>query len=773
MRLDYGEGSAEAFRRLQEKIDKVTKPPPIPVAEGATFDSLAEEHNTRCYSDTRVDLLHQIASWAEDPSGKAIFWLNGMAGTGKSTVSRTVAQRFHERGLLGSSFFFKRGEADRGHAARLFTTLAAELAKKIPRVARQIQTAIDADPDLGSKALREQFEKLILRALANMRNPQTLIIVIDALDECDGDTDIKAIIHLLSQAQTLPSVRLRSFLTSRPELPIRLGFKKIHGGYQDLVLHEIPRPIIAHDLRVFFEFELARIREEYNTGAFEDLRLPLDWPGQHIETLVRMAVPLFIFAATICRFLEDTAWRNPAGQLQKLLAYQAASRNSELDKLSHTYLPVLDQLVEGKSDLQKERLLEEFRNIVGAIVLLAQPLSASALSQLLDTPLSIIQCQLQTLHSVLAIPSRADAPIRAFHLSFRDFLVDLSKKDTNEFWINEQATHERLAARCIELLSTNETLKKDICNLREPGVSLSQVDRQTIDACLPPEAQYACLYWVDHLERGKVSVQDRDRDQVHAFLQTHFLHWLEALCLMGKMHDSISVVEVLRKRCQPGTCIEKLLRDANRFILNCIQIVTRHPLQLYSSAICFSPEKSVIRQMVQREMSTWIVSAPAMEDTWNACKQTLEGHDDAIGSIAVSPDGRWLASGSWDKTIKIWDIWDVATGACTQTLHMDNIIHYLAFDSNIRLHTEIGIINLDTHIWRTSEVVRPATVDSEPHYQGYGIHASWIIWNDQRVMWLPPEYRPLQSAIVGTIIVLGCISGRVLVLKCSTDNPVA
>ncbi|KAH8759523.1 WD40-repeat-containing domain protein, partial [Diaporthe sp. PMI_573] len=152
-----------------------------------------------------------------------------------------------------------------------------------------------------------------------------------------------------------------------------------------------------------------------------------------------------------------------------------------------------------------------------------------------------------------------------------------------------------------------------------------------------------------------------------------------------------------------------------------------------------------------------------------ACTHTLEGHDDAIESIAVSPDGRWLASGSYN-TIKIWD---VATGACTQTLHMDNIIHYLAFDSNIRLHTEIGIINLDTHIWRTSEVVRPATVDSEPHYQGYGIHASWIIWNDQRVMWLPPEYRPLQSAIVGTIIVLGCISGRVLVLKCSTDNPVA
>ncbi len=115
-----------------------TKPPPIPVAEGAIFDSHVDEHHPRCHPETRVELLHQITSWAEDPDGKAIFWLNGMAGTGKSTVSRTVAQHFHERNLLGASFFFKRGEADRGHAARLFTTLAIQLATKVPRVARQL-----------------------------------------------------------------------------------------------------------------------------------------------------------------------------------------------------------------------------------------------------------------------------------------------------------------------------------------------------------------------------------------------------------------------------------------------------------------------------------------------------------------------------------------------------------------------------------------------------------------------------------------------------------
>ncbi|KAI0182317.1 WD40-repeat-containing domain protein [Xylaria flabelliformis] len=659
MPLLYGEGYATASGRLRREVSQATKLPPMPVAEGAAFDSRAEEHNARCYPNTRVDLLHQIASWAVDHDGKAIFWLNGIAGIGKSTISRTVAQHLHEHGLLGASFFFKRGEAERGHAGRLFTTIAAQIAAKLPRVAQQIQTAIDTDPNVCNKALQQQFKELILHTLNNVQNPQTLVIVIDALDECDKDVDIRAIIHLLSQAKTIPYVRLRTFLTSRPELPIRLGFQKVQSGYQNLVLHQIPQQIIMNDLRVFFNLELTRICEEYNATSFEDAQLPLDWPSQHIDTLVRKAYPLFIVAATTCRFL-DPARFNPADQLQKLLDYQAAAHAS--DQLGSTYLPVLNQLISDQSDVNKQHLLNRFRDIVGTVILLAEPLSARALSRILHISLPDIQNQLKLLHSVLDIPSTTDAPVRTFHLSFRNFLSDTSRQDTHEFWINEKLNHKKLVAWCIQLLSTNNTLKKDICNLCSPGVSLPEVDREAMNRCLPPEVQYACLYWVHHLELGDSFLQDED--QAHKFLQTHFLHWLEALCLIGRIHDSISMIQVLRERCQPGTCTENFLRDANRFIRNCISTITLHPLQLYCSAISFAPQKSVIRQVFQKEMSAWIVKAPAVADTWNACTQTLEGHDDDVVSIAISPDSLWLASASRDGFIKIWDI---ALGACTQT----------------------------------------------------------------------------------------------------------
>ncbi|KAK4096065.1 hypothetical protein N658DRAFT_501994 [Parathielavia hyrcaniae] len=98
-----------------------------PTADDAAFDSNAEEHNAQCHPDTRTELLGQIKEWANDSQAESIFWLNGMAGTGKSTISRTVAQSFKDQNLLGASFFFKRGEGDRGKATLFFPPLPASL----------------------------------------------------------------------------------------------------------------------------------------------------------------------------------------------------------------------------------------------------------------------------------------------------------------------------------------------------------------------------------------------------------------------------------------------------------------------------------------------------------------------------------------------------------------------------------------------------------------------------------------------------------------------
>ena len=79
----------------------------LPIAKGATSESHVEEHNSRCLANTGVVLQRQIKEWAKNGNGEPIFWLNGMAGTGKSTIARTVARSFAEEGQLGASFFFQ------------------------------------------------------------------------------------------------------------------------------------------------------------------------------------------------------------------------------------------------------------------------------------------------------------------------------------------------------------------------------------------------------------------------------------------------------------------------------------------------------------------------------------------------------------------------------------------------------------------------------------------------------------------------------------------
>src|SRR5271155_4641747 len=114
----------------------------LPYAADAAFNSRSREQEPQCLADTRVDLLKQLMAWADNPRDKCIFWLNGMAGTGKSTIARTVARTFYDQDRLGASFFFSRGEVDVSHSAKFVTSIAAQLAGKSVAFKRSIYKAI-------------------------------------------------------------------------------------------------------------------------------------------------------------------------------------------------------------------------------------------------------------------------------------------------------------------------------------------------------------------------------------------------------------------------------------------------------------------------------------------------------------------------------------------------------------------------------------------------------------------------------------------------------
>jgi hypothetical protein len=518
---------------LHRKLDLTA----LPAAKGASYDSHTEEHNARCLKNTRTKLLHDVTSWANSKEGKSIFWLSGMAGTGKSTIARTVAQLFASRGQLGASFFFKRGEGERGNASRFFTTIAVDLVAHEPGMLPGIRKAVDEDSAISQRALKDQFEKLILQPLLGIQQARSKasarVIVIDALDECEQEQDIRAILQLLARTKDIRPMPLRIVVTSRPELHIRLGFKEmLNGTYQDLLLQEVPRSTIEHDIRLFLEHELGAIRN--------DRMLSSDWPAKHqILDLVELAMPLFIYAATVCRYV-GTKGSDPEEYLEKVLQYRKAT----FSQLDRTYLPVLDQLLIEQEEGDKASWLDAFRKLVGSIVVLESPLSIAPLARLLQVPQKQIRRRLDAFHSVLSVPESEDVPIRLLHLSFREFLVDPQKQGKSPFWVDEKRTHQKLASRCLELMSEPSGLCQNMCNLPGPGMPRIEIDEGTIASILSPDLQYACHYWVSHLKRSQHEIIDGDT--THIFLQKHLLHWLEVMSLMRESSRCVYLLDSLQ-----------------------------------------------------------------------------------------------------------------------------------------------------------------------------------------------------------------------------------
>jgi hypothetical protein len=530
-----------SLTRLEDKVD-LSK---LETAKEATYNSSAEGELPHCLPDTRTDLLKQIFDWAANHASKRIFWLCGKAGTGKSTISRTVAQKLDGDGLLGASFFFKRGRADRSHAKLLFPTIARQLADLFPGIAHAIAAALDQNSLLCDKYLSTQFESLLLQPLQNADLDSLpsagVVVVIDALDECDNSESIRTTLLLLSRVQAITSLRLRIFVTSRPELPVELGFRKMSGDlHHDVRLEEAQEGSIAHDIQLFYENQFSEIRDASSLQVDE---LPVQWPGdENICLLVDKAVPLFIFAFTICRYIAA----NPKRNLNIILR---ESPDKSLPGLKGTYVPILNSVVVSEGDGKEEDRIYDFKRVAGTIVLLYNPLAASALAHLIDLRISDIDRVLRSLHSVLNIPRASDGkmdctmPITLFHLSFREFLVDSTLENENKFWVNAKETHKALGMHCIRLLESGG-LKEDMCGVLALGTRRSAVAKSKVHSSLPEDVAYACCYWVQHVMSS--GEQIKDGDAVLRFLQKHILHWIEALSWLGKTSDVIHNIAALR-----------------------------------------------------------------------------------------------------------------------------------------------------------------------------------------------------------------------------------
>jgi hypothetical protein len=365
--------------------------------------------------------------------------------------------------------------------------------------------------------LLEQFQKLItLPCAALPKQHKTLVVLIDALDECslaDG-AEVGAEVNFLQTLLASHHPGLKFFLTSRPnpQVQIKCSFR----------LHDIERDIVDADVKRYLRRELSEIFGRHGLG------LP---PASAIHSLVHKSGQLFIFAFTAVKYLsqQDLTSKDVYSRLHDLLIPLSDTpphpRTGMIDQL---YTQIFTAAWSGKL----EREVEDMRAVLNTIICLRRPLSTTGISALLGETPGDMEIRLRPFCSVIEVPGPTNSPIVLFHASFPDYVTD--PRRSHRFALDTRRHHLVLASLCLRHM--NEKLQKNMCR-RDRTTSISSFSDADIAAAIPETLQYACLYWASHLSLADDDLPDGAIIISHlkTFINSHLLHWLECLSILKKL----------------------------------------------------------------------------------------------------------------------------------------------------------------------------------------------------------------------------------------------
>jgi len=494
-----------------------------------------------CLRGTRTDVLLQLERWLGDEQDHRVFWLNGLAGTGKSTIAQTFAEIGFADGKLGASFFCSRDFEDRSNLQAIFPTLAFQLAYRYLLFRERLIQVLKANPDVGRESLCSQMERIIVDPLKVARI-RTLIII-DALDECEDEEPASAILSVLSRyVDEIPTVKF--FITGRPEPRIRSGFRleSLRPITEVLRLHDVERSLVDSDIKLFFRIRLTDIAKTRSDCGFVQ-----GWPTtSDITLLCEKAAGFFIYASTVIKLVASRN-HTPTEQLDRIISLPQSTTREGQSGIDLLYIQVLEQIVDDM-DVDAKEVHSRFKTVVGAVLLAVNPLSARALSDLLRVP--DIPTTLCSLHSLLLVPESIEDPIRAFHKSFPDFLMDPVRCRDDQFFVEPSVHHTEILLSCLNLM--RERLRKNICNLDGCTVlskvkDLSAHRKDHIGDAL----KYACCFWTKHLLRipGSTPHIKEVEKGINKFFTTCLPYWVEVLALTENLGTGVYAINDVEQWC--------------------------------------------------------------------------------------------------------------------------------------------------------------------------------------------------------------------------------
>ncbi|KAF8800342.1 hypothetical protein BYT27DRAFT_7148666, partial [Phlegmacium glaucopus] len=567
--------------------------------------------------------------WASDNTTTKVYWLNGMAGTGKTTIAYSFSEILDEEESLGGTFFSSHLRVDTSDVRCIIPTICLQLAAKryLPSLSHLILDVVEANPDCKSWRIGKQFLNFLVKPLtAAYRGTSEVVapvIVLDALDECSDQSLVAELLSMvLKHSKSLP---IKFFITSRPEIVLKETFDNF-WDHSNLILHEVEKEIVKADIELYIKAWLLGPQVRHN------------WPPQaEIESLVNMSGTLFIYAATVCKYVVQKDVVN-----SKLEVTSGVTHS--LDML---YERILDAAYAFTN--KKERMNIDM--ILTAVVYVYNPLSISAISTVMEIPIEHTVAALSSLHSLIYIPSQgSDMPISIFHASFYDFISNqiLSSKH----YLDPCVSHRHLALQCLSLMEKEWSEKEKVSYLEE---------RKCEEIC--ESLAYACSNWAFHFTYEDVD----EAAEVEDFFQKHLLRWMDCLSVLGKLITAIHSLHKLEIWGNRQKFLATVI-DAERFLKENFDFIKNNSIEGCPSVLAWLPERSDIWKIYGSRIDCPWKLCLGRRTAWNlseACEAELKGHSNFVISAVFSPDGMHIVSTSSDKTARIWN---TATGECEAEL---------------------------------------------------------------------------------------------------------
>ncbi|KAJ2935784.1 hypothetical protein H1R20_g1312, partial [Candolleomyces eurysporus] len=305
-------------------------------APNALYNSSAQYDAPKCDEDTRVEVTRELMEWIEDRDGpQCLLCMTGAAGSGKSALQQTVAERCAKGNILGAAYFISAGDPSRNTASTIIPTIAYQLGLKHPILQCSIAGAVKHDPLIFSQSLETQMDVLVVRPFESLQRSEEYdistfphAILIDGLDECQGEPDTTTDLRRVElkyraedrQAELLSAIKnsllnndlpFRIFIASRPELPIRTAL----GPTGSL-------PRLAYHIQLSDQYDATEDMRRYLRRRFQDIGLRIgqpDWFTEgNIETLVQAGSGQFVYVATVFKYVSERR-ALPAHRLKTVL----------------------------------------------------------------------------------------------------------------------------------------------------------------------------------------------------------------------------------------------------------------------------------------------------------------------------------------------------------------------------------------------------------------------------------------------------------------------